>query len=242
MEESKLSENNFVAIDTHHLSDLYNEVAILLPQEIMSYKDKVELSQLSPDFIEDVIRHKDDNIDIYHSYTYKSSICKKKGLTLRDIFLQKIIEMNLPFQTYESYSILDRLIEGDNVEVKLSTLLGHTFNGDEYSFDETNISFLAMKSNNIVFFRHVLRMMKYLTRKGVMYIDYPQYYSFVDNKPLVEAFSLKDLHRSSKKVCTYYNNYWIGNETQKSSHSNPVMGILSFFKHGMEKNLENDIY
>ena len=52
--------------------------------------------------------------------------------------------------------------------------MGHRFDNDEYSFDLIHISKLVMRSDSIPFFRRVVRMMRYLSRKLVLYINYLQ--------------------------------------------------------------------
>lgn len=232
---------------------LYNEITVILPNQLSNIPDNgsaVEICHLQPKFLDDIIYYAYVDIGYLHERMYKRFQFETKlKLTIRELFLITIIKHDISYRDAESYQFLDRLIFaspeciGDSGEtyfesptdIRLSTLMEHRFDGDEYSFEEKNISFLVMKSSNLKFFKRVVRMMKYLKRKEMLYIDYSMYYKVINGVEFVEPLPLDMLHRSHKKDCCYYSNFWVGSEEQKSAHSNSIMAILSYFKFHLEE-------
>ena len=230
-----------------HILRLYNEITVDLPEQLnnLSLDDApLEICYLGEDFLNDIIQYADADIGLYYESNYNARNFRNRlVLTIRELFLSRIIKYDLSYKLSDSYQFLDRLVCPDRqnkyrkkIEIKLSTLMDHRFDQNDYSFSEQNISFLSMKHSNLRFFDRVVRMMKYLKRKEVLYINYPQYFTYVDKEPLVVPYSLDKLHRSHIKNCCYYNNLWDGNKLYKSSHSNSIMGILSYIKYRLTEN------
>lgn len=251
-----VEKNTALACETEKITTLENsmptiisDMLFVLPDQIKLLKGEIiEICMLDEKFIEELLNHATMEIGHYLEPLFDGHFNSPFKYTLRDLFLYTIINEDISFRDKMSYDILDKLIAKKNTsdssffvmekptEIRLSSLMCHRFDGDEYSFSEKNISKLIMKSNNISFFRRVVRMMRYLFRKKVLYIDYPQYYEFVNGKQLVLPLPLDQLHRTSTKNCTYYSNFWEGADEHKSEHSNAVMSILSFIKYCVERN------
>ena len=186
----------------------------------------------------------------------------KLNITIKELFFQKIVEYKISYKERQSYQILDSLIfssdsytdeNGNQIfleptEIKLSTLLGHRFDGDVYDFNEKNTSYIALKTSGLIMFTNVTRMMRYLMRQSSLYIDYPQYYTIINGEELVKPLKLCELHRniahnsSNPKECTYYNNNWVGNSNITTNHPNSIMAILSYLKYSLLEKPEGYIY
>lgn len=248
---------NTIPLRDTSVEKLYHEITKLLPASLaefrMKEKKEIELYELNSEFLDDVIQHA--HCDVGHLYEeyYKGQKFKKRmKITIRELFFQKIVEYGISHKDAKSYHFLDILTfsseeivdEDGNITyeeptpIRLSTLLGHRFDGNEYSFNETNSSYIVLKKSNLKMFTNVVRMMRYLDRKDyALYIDYPQYYQKIDGKSLVQPLPLSELHRThgkdsyDRKDCTYYSNHWIGSEENKSIHSNSIMAILSYLKY-----------
>lgn len=236
------------------IEKLYNEITVVLPSQLSKVPSNgvaVEVCHLKPDFLDDIIYYACEDVGYLHEHVYKKQTFEKGlKLTIKELFLITIIKYDVSYRNVESYQFLDRLVyaspeytkDSDSIffdvvpDIKLSTLMEHRFDSEEYSFDEKNISFLVMKSSNLKFFKRIVRMMKYLKRKEVLHINYPMYYQIVDGEEFVKPLALDMLHRSHKKDCCYYSNFWVGNEDQKSLHSNSIMAILSYIKFFLEEN------
>jgi hypothetical protein len=230
------------------MNKLIDGLMISLPEQLDRYEsDPVELHMINSEFIDEIINHANEEIGMYLNSRYAYDYLPGYSYTLRDLFLYTIIRKDIWFKEKKSYDILDRLIDasgnnnsfagiGKPTEIKLSVLMGHRFDSEVYSFNLTHITKLVMRSENIPFFRRVVRMMRYLSRKLVLYINYPQYYECHEGIPLVVPYPLDKLHRTSTKNCAYYSNFWDGVMENKSEHSNAIMAILSFLKYCMERN------
>jgi hypothetical protein len=228
------------------MPDIVYQLLVMLPEQLKSYTEEIEIYELNKEFIDEIIEKADLQIGQHLEFLFDNTFNVPYRYTLRELFLHIIIKYDLSFKNRESYIILDRLIvKNKNIgnysmimrplEIKLSSLMGHRFDGYEYSFAVQNISKLVMKSDNYLFFKRVVRMMRYLTRHHVLVIDYPQYYEFINGEQLVLPYSLDKLHRTSNKNVSYYSNIWIGAAENKSEHSNAIMAILSYIKYCMER-------
>lgn len=240
------------------LAKLYTEIVKILPVNLSQWrtesKGEFEICDLNEHFLNDIIENANEEIGFLYEENYVGQKFRKGiKMTIRELFFQKIVEYRLSYLNPLSYNFLDlltfssgsytdekgNLIFYEPTPIKLSTLLSHRFDGDEYSFSEQCSSYISLKSSNLKFFTHVVRMIKYLRRKDdSFYNDYPQYF-MLDNtglKDLVEPMELNNLHRkhdlscAETRDCTYYSNHWVGNKENKSRHSNAIMAILSYLK------------
>ena len=238
------------------VTQLYNELTRELEKEIRiiraDFPDiEIEICKLDEVLLSSICHHANEDIGYLHESNYSNMRFKKQlKLTIRELFFQLIVKYDLSFRDLKSYQFLDVLVytskqyedkEGnitfdDLIPIKLSTIMGHRFDGDLYSFSEQNISFLQLKRTNLWFFKKVTILMRYLQRKDeVFIIDYPQFFKKVNGINLVEPLSLDKLHRHAKNgECTYYNNLWPGHDENKSVHSNSIMAILSYIKFNFE--------
>jgi len=234
------------------IDKLYNEITKVLPESLaemrsMSSED-IEIYHLNDSFLNDILENSGVDIGyLYEEYYRNQKFKQKLHLTIRELFFQKIVEYGLSYKHKKSYQFLDNLtfssdssFEDENgiyfsvpQPIRLSILLGHRFDGPEYSFKEECSSYISLKKSNLKTFTNVVRMMRYLDRKdGSLYIDYPQYYEELSNGlPLVQPLALSEMHRTYNSDCTYYNNHWVGCEFNKSVHSNSVMAVLSHLKY-----------
>lgn len=241
------------------VEDLYHKIMKTLPDDLADFRARqitdVEIYELDENFLKDVIELAEHNVGHLCEEMYRGQKFRKPlHMTIRELFFQKIVEYGLSYTDARSYHFLDMLtfssaqytnssgetIYSEPIPIRLSTLLGHRFDGSEYSFKEQYSSYIVLKKSNLKFFTNVLRMMRYLDRKDYsLYIDYPQYYKILDNsEEFVKPFSLSELHRThnSNKECTYYSNHWFESDRNKSIHSNSIMAILSYLKYGMTFN------
>jgi hypothetical protein len=219
-------------------ADIHDEIDIFFPETLINENPPICINNLSEIFLDLVLFYADEVVDNYRMYKYSKNFTKPMNMTIRDLFLIKVVACGLEYDFNNVF--LNKLLDFDkmkNKNVKLSTLLKHRFDGDVYNFNERNISFFSFKSSDLKMYDHLLKMMKFLSIRNLLYIDYPQYYKIINtnsgDKPLVQPYDLSGLHSiicKNKKGCIYYNNYWIGNEKEKSIHSNSIMAILSYLK------------
>lgn len=245
-------EINNLAVLENSMPKIVYGLLFSLPDQIRRLDGNIiEIFMINEEFMNEIIDNADMEVGNYLEFSFSNAFEKPYKCTLRELFLHIIIKENISYRNKLSYDILDRLIIKKNdttnifsliekpVEIKLSILMGHRFDGDEYCFVENHISKLIMRSDNISFFRRVTRMMRYLKRKDkdnvLLYIDYPQYYEIVNGEQLVIPYALDKLHRTSAKNCTYYSNLWIGSKEKHTEHSNAIMAILSFIKYCFER-------
>jgi hypothetical protein len=248
---------NSIPLRNTSVAELYQSIMKSLPADLANVRREhsvnIEIFELDDTFLKDIIDLSDHDIgSLYESEYHGQKFKKPLHMTIRELFFQKIVEYGLSYRDPRSYQFLDILtftssqytdLNGETLyreptRIKLSTLLGHRFDGEEYSFKEQHSSYVVLKRSNLKFFTNVLRMMRYLDRKDYsLYIDYPQYYMILDNEQeFVQPFSLSELHRNHNQNgdCTYYSNYWFESDKNKSIHSNSIMAILSYLKHGMK--------
>lgn len=169
-------------------------------------------------------------------------------ITVKEFFIKKVVECGLSYVKKECYEFLETIIfkmgldyNKEYKDIRLSRLLGHRFDDEQYNLDTEKSSYISLTNKNLSFFTYLIYMIKFLIRKDSLDIDYEPYNKQVvlikgKNEKitfdLVEPISLEDLHRNfnpKKDLCTYYNNKWYGNCNGKN-HSNSIMAILSFIK------------
>lgn len=244
------------------VEDLYKRITKTLPDDLAYNRStlgndglEIEIYELDSDFLNDILELAEHDVGHLYNEVYKGQKFKKRlFITIRELFFQKIVEYGLSYRDARSYHFLDMLtyssaqktdesgitLYSEPLPIKLSTLLGHRFDGNEYSFKETNSSYIVLKRSNLKFFTNVLRMMRYLDRKDYsLHIDYPQYFRILDDgTEFVKPYSLAELHRThnSNRDCTYYSNHWFESEKNRNIHPNSIMAILSYLKYGMTSN------
>lgn len=246
---------------------LYNIITKVLPAQLSKLRtennNNIELWKLDSEFIESIKEYAHVNVGyLYEEYFKSLKFNDKLNITIKELFFQKIVEYKISYKERQSYQILDSLIfssdsytdeNGNQIfleptEIRLSTLLGHRFDGDVYDFNEKNTSYIALKTSGLIMFTNVTRMMRYLMRQSSLYIDYPQYYTIINGEELVKPLKLCELHRniahnsSNPKECTYYNNNWVGNSNITTNHPNSIMAILSYLKYSLLEKPEGYIY
>jgi len=242
---------------------LYNNITKKLARQIDKIKEKdpdlkIEIYFLNPDLLKSISTYANVEIGYLHEHTFGNVKFKVPlKMTIRELFFSLITKYDLSFQDKRSYNFLDLLTFSSNEyldkdgnihyeelkQIKLSTIMGHRFDGKEYSFNEECSSFIQLKRGNLLFFSKVVILMKYLQRKDdMLYIDYPQFFEKINGEYLVQSLSLDKMHRTYQNDCIYYNNLWIGNETKRSKHSNQIMAILSYLKFNLESYSPNSIY
>jgi hypothetical protein len=231
------------SVKTTTVHSLYLEIVEELPKAISKIRrennKEIEVCDIDENMLQDILHYAGEEIGHLHEGVYAGQRFNKRlSLTIRELFFQKIIEYGLKYRTPESSLFMDELtrsvtVNGVPVSVRLSTLLGHRFDGHVYSFSEPNSSYIALKSTNLKFYKCVYYMMIYFDEIDCpVWVDYPQFSELLDDgTELVRPLELWELHRTHSKDCTYYNNHWVGNQKYRSSHSNSIMAILSHIKH-----------
>lgn len=248
---------NLIESKRTSIEKLYNELTKSLPVMLAMRrselerdmkKPEIEICDLNESFLKDILDNSGVDIGYLYEEYYRGQKFKQKlHLTVRELFFHKIVEYGLSYKDKKSYQFLDNLTYSSDImsesdggiyfsvpqPIKLSTLLGHRFDGQEYSFKEDCSSYISLRRSNLKTFTNVVRMMRYLDRKdGSLLIDYPQYYATAsDGTELVKPLALSELHRTFTSDCTYYNNHWEGCTENRSVHSNSVMAILSHIKY-----------
>lgn len=232
------------------LGDIYYSIVSDLPEQIGKLppreRESFEIMHLRKEFVENVIKYGNRDVGLFHDRFHgRHSFNNSTRLTVRELFLLAVISYDLPYTREESYRKLDSITspQGDEtkVEIRLSAIMDHRFDSQEYSFEEKNISKISMHRGNIDFFRRVSKMMNYLMGRGLLYINYPQFYeSDSTSNPLVKPQSDKELH-CSKGSNTYYSNHWEGSESFKGEHARIVMAILSFLKFCVDRKRHEEL-
>lgn len=251
---NKIKSRNSI-INNINIGEVYNYLIVELPHFLSNFRYEnncdPELYILPSDFLDKVILMADSEVgNFYESNFVGQTFERKIYITLREVFFQKIVENGIHYKDQRSIEYLERLVNASGCfeengllkfyvpkPIRLSVLLGHRFDGEQYSF-KTKASKISLRRSNLRFFASVIRMMNFLkTKENLLYIDYPQYFEVYNNKDLVVPMELKCLHRfhqnsiSGEKDCIYYSNYWPNSHKYKSVHSNAIMAILSYIKY-----------
>lgn len=164
----------------------------------------------------DELNYEDEIVEMY----------PERITTMKEFFFYYIIRSGLRFETREDYLVLDRVLLSSSSKVRLSSLLGITYTNGEMNIGR-KFPFLSEDTK----YRYVscAYIMKYLGRKSMLDIDFPEYYredKFL--KPLNISKLLSDsngiIFYSYKKIDKSKEN------ALKTINYNRIMGILSFLK------------